>query len=425
MNVIKRALAMKIKNKSNEYLFGNESHYPSSLLLTNQSDISSQSHLPSTSPSLSPCPSLISLSDTPPLLETDENKDIAITTNKTKNKKFKLILIEPEEEKKKNLKWTIDTETKFSATQKTILATKSKQEEWVCQDVPCIVISENEDNIRIKPFNKSGVYSVSTDIYKEHFRLLDRDEEFIYTQKYPTGKIPISEFNVQPITINLLKKHFKECPQLIKLLEKAELDSYCGKGSSFCINIKKFNEYKEETNHKNKLERIGDPIFNRTVRHTTPIPGTFTYEDFELCPSFPAPIGIRAEDFALPSEQNEIFCEMLTQIFNCVNAPECPLSFQEELGIVINPNSHICEWCGEKIDISEINQDYCSREHSINFCHRDPSLGTKKGNVYIGHCSCNREQGGYSEEQRIMQIIRLAKHNSLYRNMLLKELEIE
>ena len=82
----------------------------------------------------------------------------------------------------------------------------------------------------------------------------------------------------------------------------------------------------------------------------------------------------------------------------------------------------MCLWCGEVMDISELNQEYCSKEHSINFCHRIPELGTKKGNVYIGHCSCNREQGGYSEEQRIQQIIRLAKHNPSYIEKILQEL---
>ena len=50
-------------------------------------------------------------------------------------------------------------------------------------------------------------------------------------------------------------------------------------------------------------------------------------------------------------------------------------------------------------------------KHSVNFCHRDPETGTKAGNVYIGHCSCNREQGGHSEEERIEQVLRLVRAN--------------
>jgi hypothetical protein len=209
-------------------------------------------------------------------------------------------------------------------------------------------------------------------------------------------------------------------------LKKADQDSYTGKGNIHCINMKKYNEYIESKENpvssSSKLERIGDPIFNRTPRHTAPISSSFSREDFEKCPSFPAPIGIRAEDFAFPSEQNEILKEMLTQVFSCRNAPECPDEIREQLGITITPNSHMCEWCGEVMDIQELNQVYCSAEHSVNFCHRDPKVGTKRGNVYIGHCSCNREQGGYSEIERVQQMIRLAKYNQTYREMLLAAL---
>jgi hypothetical protein len=221
------------------------------------------------------------------------------------------------------------------------------------------------------------------------------------------------EFDVKPISISKLLKLFADIPSFVTLLEKAEQDSYIGKGNTFCINIKDYNEYNEKK-ESTKLQRVGDPIFNRASRHTVPIPSTFDRGDFEKCLSFPAPIGIRAEDFALPSEQNEIMKEMLTQAFNCVGAPECPPEFCEQLGITITPNSHMCDWCGELINIAELNQVYCSKEHSLNFCHRDPTIGTKKGNVYIGHCSCNREQGGYSETQRVDQIIRLAKSNPHY-----------
>jgi hypothetical protein len=79
----------------------------------------------------------------------------------------------------------------------------------------------------------------------------------------------------------------------------------------------------------------------------------------------------------------------------------------------------MCLWCGEVMDISEINQEYCLKEHSINFCHRNPYVGTKKGNIYIGHCLCNREQGGYSEEERLDHFMRLAMSNPSHRERIL------
>ena len=321
--------------------------------------------------------------------------------------------------KKAKVDKTITEATQFVSPLKTIIVNG----EWMCQNVPCLIISKTDENVQLKPFNKSRDYTVSMSDLNTHFVPLNRDNEYVYTEAYPGGCIKISEFSISPISISELTKHFESNKGFVGLLEKAYQDSYVGKGNTFCINMKKYNEYMEN-NQVSKLERIGDPIFNRTTRHTVPIAGTFTRDDYEKCPSFPAPIGIRAEDFALPSEQNDILCEMLTQIFNCVNAPKCPPELQARLKLEITPNTHTCEWCGDKMDIAELNQEYCSKEHSVNFCHRDPVVGTKKGNVYIGHCSCNREQGGYSEEQRIQQLIRLAKYNPIYREMILKELNI-
>ena len=320
-------------------------------------------------------------------------------------------------EPKKKLEQIINETTQFVAPKKTMIVNG----EWVCNSVPCTVISRNDTEIIIKPFNKARNYNINIDVFNKYFESLNRDESFVYVKGYPDGKINIKEFGISPISINELCKHFDKNPSFVQLLEKAYQDSYVGKGNTFCINMQKYKDF-ISNNNSSKLERIGDAIFNRTSRHTFPIPSTFTRDEFENCESFPAPIGIRAEDFAFPSEQNDILKELLTQIFNCVNAPECPESFKNKLGISIIPNSHMCEWCGSLMDILELNQTYCSKEHSVNFCHRDPVIGTKKGNVYIGHCSCNREQGGYSEEQRIQQLIRLAKYNPKYRNLILDAL---
>jgi hypothetical protein len=256
----------------------------------------------------------------------------------------------------------------------------------------------------------------------DNFYELESDETFVYVSSYPYGRVPLVEFDIKPFCTKNLQKHFEGNQSFLTLLKKIIQDSYCAKGNHFCITMKEYDDY-QMGQKTGKLERVGDAIFNRAPRHTVPIPRTYTREEFEQNPSFPAPIGVRAEDFAFPSEQNEIFTELLTQIFNCNNAPECPEAIRAQYGLDIHPNSHMCEWCGDVMDIVYLNQEYCSKEHSVNFCHRDPFLGTKKGNVYIGHCSCNREQGGYSEEQRIQQIIRLAKYNSAYKDIILNALK--
>ena len=320
--------------------------------------------------------------------------------------------------------------TTYFAPSRTIVADSKK--EWLCANVPCIVISKTDASITVKPFNKKGELKVSNDIFDSVFQPLESDDEFVYSKSYPHGRIWIQEFNIKPISILPILKYFNQIQNqnhsqnqyknLLTLLEKAEHDSYTGKGNTACINMSKYNDYIAKTKTINILERIGDPVFNRTSRHTTPIPVNFNRQQFEASPSFPAPIGIRNEDFAWPSEQNEILRQLLSQIFSCKNAPECPEEIREKIGFSIIPNSHKCEWCGQHLDIHELNQEYCSEVHSVNFCHRDPNLGTRPNNVYIGHCSCNREQGGYSEEERISQTIRIASHNPKYKEMLLQAL---
>lgn len=295
--------------------------------------------------------------------------------------------------------------------------------DWLCAQTPCAIQSRNETTVVVEPFNKSRKIKVPVEVYDAEACVLEQDDHFVYNSSYPGGRIPKEEFDVKPIIgKSELLAPFIENKNFCLLLEKAYQDSYTGKGNTFCINIKEYLAYLANP-VVSKLERIGDPVFNRTSRHTPPIPSGFERKDFEACLSFPAPIGIRAEDFAFPSEQNKILVQLLTQIFNCKNAPICPEEIRAKLNIVVEPDSHRCEWCGEVMNIVELNQDYCSKEHSVNFCHRDPKLGTKEHNVYIGHCSCNREQGGYSEIERVMQIAKLAKYNTEYKKILLEMLQ--
>ena len=293
---------------------------------------------------------------------------------------------------------------------------------WQCANIPCKVKSNDGVNIKLLPFTGKSI-TIPNEKFLNEFHHLDSDEVYVYAPNstYPDGKIAISEFYIKSISTTNLKKHFKGQKNILDAIKKAVKDSKGAKGNQFCAKIDIYNKYKADTK-TSKLERIGDPIFNRSVRHSPPISKTFTREEFENSPSYPAPIGVREEDFAWPSEQNSILIELLNQIFNCANAPMCPAKIISDLGLEIKPDTHACLWCGEVIDISILNQDYCSKEHTINFCHRIPEIGTKKGNVYIGHCSCNREQGGYSEAERIDQIIRLAKYNPVYRDKILKEL---
>lgn len=293
--------------------------------------------------------------------------------------------------------------------------------EWICENIPCILVYINDVEVCIKPFNKSNKFNICVKIYNELFIPLENNTEYVHSYFFPNGKIPITEFYVEKISKQKIKKYFKEhddCKKIFKIIDKIFQDAYISKGSTFCITIDNYEKY---TQHpiKTKLQRIGDPIFNRSQRHTTPISKTFTQTDFENSRSFPAPIGIRKEDFAYPSEQNQIVKELLQQFFNSENSPVCPDELKILLDIEITPNSHICCWCGKLMNFTEINQLYCSKQHSINFCHRIPDIGTKPNNVYFGCGDCNRQQGGYSEKERIEQIARLVNNNKEHLEYLL------
>ena len=334
----------------------------------------------------------------------------------------------------------ITPETLFVTPAKTYPADTNS---WICGGVPCIYIDslpDSEDkNIKyIKPFNK-GIgsspikLSMVDDWDKYGFKFLDRTDTHVLAPGYPTD-VPISEFSIKPINLAPLIGHYKakdaEFTELLTLIKKANQDAHTAKGQAKAIDIITYRKYKEnsgegkdedkeEPNPLSKLTRIGDPVFNRTSRQTIPVPNSFTREDFEKHPSFPAPIGIRTEDFTWPSEQNAILIEQLSQVFSCEGAPECPVELVEKYGLIIAKDSHKCDWCGEVVSMSNLKQAYCSTTHTINFCHKDPSIGTKKGNVYIGHCSCNREQGGYSEEERVYQIARLCRSNPQLKELLI------
>lgn len=306
---------------------------------------------------------------------------------------------------------------KFVMSNKTFIINS----EWICENTPCKVLSITNDEVCLRPFNKSGRYTINNQIYNKLFTTLENDEEYIYIRCFPDGKIPIAEFDIKKINKKSVQKHFKEhadSKSILKIIDKIFQDAYTSKGSTFCITLNKYIEYLQNPT-KTKLQRIGDPIFNRSQRNTTPISKTFTQQDFENSDSFPAPIGIREEDFAYPSEQNKIVKELLQQFFNSENAPVCPDELKKFLNIEIIHNSHKCYWCGKIMNFTEINQLYCSKQHSINFCHRIPMIGTKPNNVYLGCGDCNRQQGGYSENERIEQVARLVKNNKEHLEYLL------
>ena len=65
----------------------------------------------------------------------------------------------------------------------------------------------------------------------------------------------------------------------------------------------------------------------------------------------------------------------------------------------------------EKIDMLQYSSGYSSKNNFIEICHKDPNNRFLPDNMYWGFGESNRQQGGYSEEERIKQVLNLLKHN--------------
>jgi len=329
----------------------------------------------------------------------------------------------------KLLKYPINGTTEFVRPTRSFDHKGNKKVSWICGGVPSIVVKNHPDCVTIKPFDSDVEFEIPRATFNDTFVPCARDETSVYSDVYPGGKVPFSEFNVPKINLKNLLDKFKTNTSLCTIIEKCKQDAYVSKGNTKCIKIGALHQMEAAAataasveegaaggapGTGSSLTRTGDPYFNRRSRHSPPVPKSMTRAEYEACPSFPRPIGVREADFAWPTEQNEILISLIKQIFACEGAPELPVEIQQQLGIEVGSivaNSHKCLWCGETVSVQELNQSYCAEEHSVNFCHRDPETGTKAGNVYIGHCSCNREQGGHSEEERIEQILRLLRAN--------------
>ena len=331
----------------------------------------------------------------------------------------------------KLLKYPINGTTEFVRPTRSFDHKGNKKVSWICGGVPSIVVKNHPDCVTIKPFDSDVEFEIPRATFNDTFVPCARDETSVYSDVYPGGKVPFSEFNVPKINLKNLLDKFKTNTSLCTIIEKCKQDAYVSKGNTKCIKIGALHQMEAAASAAtstveegaaggaaagtaSSLTRTGDPYFNRRSRHSPPVPKSMTRAEYEACPSFPRPIGVREADFAWPTEQNDILISLIKQIFACEGAPELPVEIQQQLGIEVGSivsNSHKCLWCGETVSVQELNQSYCAEEHSVNFCHRDPETGTKAGNVYIGHCSCNREQGGHSEEERIEQILRLLRAN--------------
>ena len=256
--------------------------------------------------------------------------------------------------------------------------------------------------------------------------LMDDECSLFVPKMFPNEKsranqtLNIDEFNkrehiktIKSLVANHFKisEPFEKTPenQTKKIVSDKLEQLFASKGDTRTPSISKLDaianrKNSEPTTHK----REAGMNFNRTKRWCPPV--DMTYEEFENTASYPYPLGIRPNDFCLPSELLDTVGEMLTQICSMKNVDKTLFEtlnekFKEEghddWKLDIARPEHLCKYCGKSIDAMKYKSEYMSKTKFMEICHRDPNERFIKENMYWGHGECNRRQGGYSEDQRM------------------------
>jgi hypothetical protein len=272
----------------------------------------------------------------------------------------------------------------------TIAGKSGNADVWIAC-VPCKIVQEIKDGFMLSCYDLKGKVFVSKETFNKYFMPVSVDTDFI------------EDFEVKPFEKKVVKKlispYVAVLPERVKqnidiLIDKSFQDAYFAAGDMKNATFKDFRAQKDTSN----LERFS-PGFNRRARNCCPVPDDF---DFRVSPSYPAPCGIRKIDFATKKEQNEVLKVLLSQIFAFANSIEMPKELTNYLGLTYAApmGSHTCKYCGDTMDILQVCQKHGDRVQYLNLCHDDPKKGTRACNLYWGHTTCNREQGGYSIMER-------------------------
>lgn len=290
----------------------------------------------------------------------------------------------------------------------------SKLKEYgLCQGCPVKVIGlfkkflmirsfhVDTENSHLVPLNKITDYLCEATIVN--------DNEII-APSYPVN-IPLIELEVHALKVKkmqgLIEKMVKSptCdPKVKKIIEDKLFQMMQTQGAPY-VKMTEIENYLNGNKVLSKNERFGNSIFNRNSRYCPPI--DISYDEFKKSPSYPYPIGIRPKDFALPSELIETLKELMTQIYNFENIDKKSFEPLKEIIDLKERPLHICKYSGEVVDANKYSSTYASENNYIEICHRDPNDRFLARNMYWGNGESNRRQGGYSEEDRIKDAIRL------------------
>jgi len=306
----------------------------------------------------------------------------------------------------------------------------SKKPDWVAAGVPCIVKDKDEENLYIDPFTSNRDTPIVLDAnLSTYFVKCEVDNDYIIDlNMYPDSKIHISEFEIRKHVKDFMKKirDFTKPLDNEHILKKiiddklAQIEAAQGAPG---LNIDEINKMNVKEARLEKTKRYDYMIFNRCTRWNPPISNKYTYEEYKNSINFCRPIGVRPKDFCLPSEFIATCKEMIRQIACFKGVDDISKNKLIEIANIDKiecDEYHRCKWSGEIIDASKYSSGYSTKNNFIEICHRDPNDRFLSHNMYWGFGESNRQQGGYSEVDRIKQIVQLSKSNDEHLDLLIE-----
>jgi hypothetical protein len=289
------------------------------------------------------------------------------------------------------------------------------------EGVPCRLVSRSDILVNLHSFvsDMSTVFQISSDEFQEQFVRAEVVDGFILVSKYPGGRIHVSEFDKRNEATELIHKATKVIGD--KSLEDKLRQLLQTQGSTHAATVPVYLDFKNGKRILKPTENLGDAVFNRSKRWCPPV--NIDHDAFKQTIGFPAPIGIRPKDFCLPSELAQAVTVLLVQMAQFENSPAAFVAFVSNIPEVSIPGDiHLCKWCAQPVDAKKCTTKYKSETNYIEICHRDPNQGFSVKNMYWGHGDCNRRQGGYTELDRIDDVVSLIDMNPEYREILLRKL---
>jgi len=273
----------------------------------------------------------------------------------------------------------------------------------IIAQVPAKLLSNSAGTVILKMYDLEKPLTLTDTEFQSLFQPYDASAEFI------------ADFETQSITEGDLRSaagRFRQEDEAVMwpMFGKCVMDAYMSCGNAKSCPITKYTSIKT-TAAAQTLESY-KPQFNRRARNTFVIPADFDEAAFQ---KDPLPIGVDAHEFATKTEQKAILVALVQQLYGFEGAPPMSDEMQTLLGLPEKPVAgvHCCKYCCKPMEISKVAQEYKAKVHYLNLCHDDPKRGTKASNLYWGHTTCNREQGGCSTFERIKQGLQLGLRATL------------